>query len=288
MLSPLSANTALKKFSLDCDYYLGYDNHIRLWLEAAKQRRVEEFHLSFGLDSIRVNANIFISQTLVVLKLEKLRITSDTSCVHLPSLKTLHLKLVSFDNQNECINFLSACPNLKDLHVEVSCTRHYGNYALREWTIDYMFDVVKNVQFLSIACNPGNQQCSFKNIPVFQNLIHIELWFRCCLCLYWDDVAELLRYCPKLQILLINKYKETNSSKEWKHPISVFECVRSHLRSCTILNFNGSTNDLQFATYILQNASHLQDMNIRGWTTFVSRLDNDSVWIDGFNLILLY
>ncbi|WJX70919.1 hypothetical protein P8452_54973 [Trifolium repens] len=68
-----------------------------------------------------------------------------------------------------------------------------------------MFDVVKNVQFLSIACNPGNQQCSFKNIPVFQNLIHIELWFRCCLCLYWDDVAELLRYCPKLQILLINK-----------------------------------------------------------------------------------
>jgi hypothetical protein len=205
MLSPLSANTALKKFSLDCDYYLGYDNHIRLWLEAAKQRRVEEFHLSFGLDSIRVNANIFISQTLVVLKLEKLRITSDTSCVHLPSLKTLHLKLVSFDNQNECINFLSACPNLKDLHVEVSCTRHYGNYALREWTIDYMFDVVKNVQFLSIACNPGNQQCSFKNIPVFQNLIHIELWFRCCLCLYWDDVAELLRHCPKLQILFINK-----------------------------------------------------------------------------------
>jgi hypothetical protein len=205
MLSPLSANTALKKFSLDCDYYLGYDNHICLWLEAAKQRRVEEFHLSFGLDSIRVNANIFISQTLVVLKLEKLRITSDTSCVHLPSLKTLHLKLVSFDNQNECINFLSACPNLKDLHVEVSCTRHYGNYALRKWTIDYMFDVVKNVQFLSIACNPGNQQCSFKNIPVFQNLIHIELWFRCCLCLCWDDVAELLRHCPKLQILFIDK-----------------------------------------------------------------------------------
>ncbi|KAK2420427.1 F-box/FBD/LRR-repeat protein [Trifolium repens] len=251
MLSPLSANTALKKFSLDCYYYFrGRENHICLWLEAAKQRRVEEFHLSFGLDSIRVNANIFISQTLVVLKLEKLRITSDTSCVHLASLKTLHLKIVSFDNQNECINFLSACPNLKDLHVEVSCTRHYGNYARRKWTIDYMFDVVKNVQFLSIACNPGNQQCSFKNIPVFQNLIHIELWFRCCLCLCWDDVAELLRHCPKLQILFIDKYRETNSSKEWKHPIS--------------------------------NASHLQDMNIRGWTTIVSRLDNDSVWIDGF------
>jgi hypothetical protein len=55
---------------------------------------------------------------------------------------------------------------------------------------------------------------------------------------------------------------KTCSSKEWKYPIPNLECVSSHLRSCTILNFDDSANDLRFAKYILQDASILQDMKI--------------------------
>jgi hypothetical protein len=198
MLSPLSTNTPLKKVSLNCYYYRGQENHICLWLEAAKRRRVEEFHLNFHLDNNPLKPNIFISQTLVVLKLEMIRIGDDTSCVHLPSLKTLHLDVVIFLNQNDCINFLSACPKLEHLHAKVYLQFDQGS-------MDFMFDVVKNVQFLSIVCNPSNQQGSLKNIPVFQNLIHIELMLRGCSCLCWDDIEELLRHCPKLQILFIIK-----------------------------------------------------------------------------------
>jgi len=43
-------------------------------------------------------------------------------------------------------------------------------------------------------------------------------------------------------------------------PISAIERVSSHLRSCTIVNFNGS--DIPFATYILQNARLLEVMKI--------------------------
>jgi hypothetical protein len=127
-----------------------------------------------------------------------LRIGDDTSCVHLPSLKTLHLDVVIFLNQNDCINFLSACPKLEHLHAKVYLQFDQGS-------MDFMFDVVKNVQFLSIVCNPSNQQGSLKNIPVFQNLIHIELRLRGFSCLCWNDIAELLRHCPKLQILFIIK-----------------------------------------------------------------------------------
>ena len=50
--------------------------------------------------------------------------------------------------------------------------------------------------------------------------------------------------------------------KDWDFPILGVGCVESHLRSCTISNFEGLENDMRFATYILQNARLLQDMTI--------------------------
>jgi hypothetical protein len=49
-------------------------------------------------------------------------------------------------------------------------------------------------------------------------------------------------------------------------PYPVLDCHTSNLRSCTILNFDGSDNDLRFAKYILKNGSLLQEMRI-GVTT---------------------
>jgi hypothetical protein len=118
MLSHLSTNKPLKSFLLICPFGYGeqYSHIFNAWFEAAKERRVEEFHLTMLFHDL--NPITFISQTLVVLKLMNVVIGNDTSCVDLPSLKTLHLSLVEFENLNDYIGFLSACPNLEDLHAE--------------------------------------------------------------------------------------------------------------------------------------------------------------------------
>jgi len=104
MLSPLSTNQPLKTFSLSSafGFLKGLGNsqrdcHVEVfkpWLEAEKWRGVEELDLSLSYHTF--NPNIFISRTLVVLKLEMLYIENDTSCVDLPLLKALDLRYVYF------------------------------------------------------------------------------------------------------------------------------------------------------------------------------------------------
>ncbi|RHN50830.1 putative FBD domain-containing protein [Medicago truncatula] len=111
------------------------------------------------------------------------------------------------------------------------------------------------------------KEVSLRAIPLFPNLIWIKLLFPSYSYICWDGVVERLLHCPKLQILFIKKWRFTSLSEEWKYPILVLEWDSSNLRSCTILNFDGSENDLQFAKYILQKSGLLQDMTIGNTTT---------------------
>jgi hypothetical protein len=49
---------------------------------------------------------------------------------------------------------------------------------------------------------------------------------------------------------------------DWKYPDHVPECVRSHLTTCNIINYDVAEADFRFAIYILKNARLLQDMTI--------------------------
>ncbi|XP_039682825.1 putative F-box/LRR-repeat protein At5g41840 [Medicago truncatula] len=220
MFSPLSTNQPLKSFRLNC---LSGRNDKRdcdifnAWLEAAKQRHVEELHLNLYFQTL--NPIIFISQTLVHLKLEFIQLAIDTSCVDLPSLKTLHLKSVHFTNRNDYINFLSACPILEDLHAK-SIYIQNANIAQEEGFKSLTFPRlvrvninstgdpfygIDNVDLLFTVSGSIAQDTIFKVIPLFPNLVHIELVF-CRRSLHcWDGVLQLLRHCPKLQILSIGK-----------------------------------------------------------------------------------
>ncbi|KEH25411.1 putative FBD domain, leucine-rich repeat domain, L domain-containing protein [Medicago truncatula] len=284
MLSRPSTNQPLKSFHLN--FFYGHPDtvfNVTKWLKAAKQHCVEELHLSLRFHTL--NPVIFISQTLVVLKLKRIDFSIDTSCVHLPLLKKLHLKYVGFRNRNDYINFLSASPILHKLHAEHirlrsemrSDKNNIPEEGFKSLTLsklvrasissmDALFNGIDNVEFLRITKGFKDQEATFIAIPLFPNLNHIELVFCNSSFHCWDGIGELLRHCPKLQILIIKKWTTASSSNEWKHPLSVHECVSSHLRSCTILNFHGSANDLRFATYILQNAGLLEDMKI-GVTT---------------------
>lgn len=118
MLSPCARNQPIKIFGLKCRpriYDVNLQKSLHAWVEAAKQRYVEEFNLIAHYT--RLNPIIFTSQTLFVLKLEWLHVENYNFYVDLPSLKILGLKYVCCENQNDFIKLLNACPILQDLHI---------------------------------------------------------------------------------------------------------------------------------------------------------------------------
>ncbi|AES97664.1 putative F-box domain, FBD domain, leucine-rich repeat domain, L domain-containing protein [Medicago truncatula] len=270
MLSPSATNQPIKTFHFILSRGYEVDRQsFDAWVEAAKHRQVEKFHLT--LNDVTLSTTIFISKTLVDLKLERLKVETDNLCVDLPSLKTLHLGHVSFHNRNDFMKLLNACPILLDLVTSLSTyTRHdthnegdeVKSFFLSKlvrahiYSTDIPFNLISNVEYLCIVDSP------FKGIPVFQNLIHIGLWFNHFFH-GWDGVVDLLKNCPKLQILFISKCC-SSLSNEWKCLISVPECLSSCLRSCSIFNFDGSANYLAFAACILRNARLLKVMTIDG------------------------
>jgi hypothetical protein len=163
-----------------------------------------------------LNPAIFTSQTLVVLKLERLKVEAEILNVDLPSLKTLHLRFVRFQNKNDFMKLLNACPILEELHT--SHPRYVENNEAEEFKtlflsklvradvgpVDVPFNAISKVEFLRIDYA---QKTTLTSIPVFQNLIHIELLFYHFF-LGWDSVIELLQHCPNLQILCMRKVCE--------------------------------------------------------------------------------
>jgi len=219
MLYPRATNQPLKMFRLKCPYKDHKQNgefNVTKWLEATKQRSIEEVHLTLYDHTLK--PSIFISQTLVVLKLERLNVGKDTSCVDLPSLKTLTLEYVSFENWNDYINFLNACPILEDLHAEyinifsdIVQEEGFKSLTLPKLVRANISEVnahlngSDNVEFLRIKF--WFKEASFNVIPMFSNLIHIELVFCHFTFHNWDCVEELLRHAPKLQFLYIKKVR---------------------------------------------------------------------------------
>jgi hypothetical protein len=225
MLSPHVTDISLKTFHLkfhcgDCD------SDFYAWIEAAKRRRIEEFQLESKYFNYTVNPTFFISQTLVVLKLKGLLFKYEIFCADLPLLKTLHLKRVRFEYQNDIIKLLKSSPNLEDLNTSFRISEK--NFEVQEvkslflsklvradirannvYPIDVPFNVIHNVEFLrlerlQVPSLQTNTKEIFKRSPVFQNLTHAKLWFRGFFD-GWDVVVEFLRHCPKLQILYIRK-----------------------------------------------------------------------------------
>ncbi|XP_018492037.1 FBD-associated F-box protein At5g38590 [Raphanus sativus] len=94
---------------------------IRTWVEIAASRHLRELDVSYSSDKKEnmVPDTLFACKTLVVLKLRFLTLVDvppSTACC-LPSLKTLLLELVVFEDKEPFQALLSICPVLEDLEV---------------------------------------------------------------------------------------------------------------------------------------------------------------------------
>ncbi|XP_061336642.1 putative F-box/FBD/LRR-repeat protein At4g13965 isoform X2 [Gastrolobium bilobum] len=137
-------------------------------------------------------------------------------------------------------------------------------------------EAVSNVEFLCInfSCIKVDNVC----VPVFHNVTHIEL-------AYTNDwlevVIEVLKQCPKLQVLVIDENKVFQRRKDergdWPYPQSVPESISLHLKACHLKNYKGWEGEFQFARYIMQNARHLRSMTFCFHTTTNEQAKNKMI-----------
>jgi hypothetical protein len=133
MLSKDRQLQPIKAFHLRCHSADLLFNH-NDWVEAAKQRGVEDLQLSMfkfetALRELIQNSvmrflkispsSIFSCRTLVILKLKRLRVMGNILSFDLPSLKTLHLKGVYLQNSEDLKKLISASLVLEDLYIMV-------------------------------------------------------------------------------------------------------------------------------------------------------------------------
>ncbi|KAG4936408.1 hypothetical protein JHK82_050614 [Glycine max] len=181
--------------------------HVNAWISAATQHRVEHLDLSLGCAVELPSFLLFSCKTLVVLKLLNVVLSFNNSCcVYLPRLKILHLSSVAFSKDRDLAQLLSGSPNLEDLEasdlmfksyvVETEFRRLSNLLRAHIFTPEFPLEVVDNVQFLRINWKDHNGFTS-----EFQNLTHLEFFS------YRGGffVLDLIKRCPKLQILTIYK-----------------------------------------------------------------------------------
>lgn len=133
------------------------------------------------------------------------------------------------------------------------------------------------------------EQVIIPNNRRFQNLIDLKLFVSASD--YCKDLMGFLQNCPKLQsltiagvifcfvlfmfffsssfgccftnliLLYVLQLLDQDLLKNWKYPITVPNCISSHLQSCT-LRFNAFEVDTRLAKYILKYAPLLEVLKI--------------------------
>ncbi|XP_057426146.1 F-box/FBD/LRR-repeat protein At4g26340-like [Lotus japonicus] len=251
----------IKNFSLTCKSDECPYSDVKVWLNAAIQHQVENLEIEFF--NSEVPCTILGCTTLVVLKLREAYFDVFSS-VGLPSLKTLHLNDVEFLNPQSLMDLLYGCPVLEDLEIHniafddslfegkvtsfSKLVRAKVSY-LRAFHIPVK--AFSNVEFLTL------DKCCDGNIPVFSNLIYLEVHS-----ITWSLALAMLNHCPKLQTVDFNLISN-DDHKVWQDPCFVPEYFGSHLRKCFLRGFSADECQMRFARYVMQNSTLLRTMIIR-------------------------
>ncbi|GAU50213.1 hypothetical protein TSUD_408960 [Trifolium subterraneum] len=193
-------------------------------LKFVMQRGIKylDFNMSDKKRLIKSPPAILSFKTLEVLKLALVTM-GNFDQVDFPRLKTLHLNRVYFKSPEYFVKLLFGCPILEDLHTK-SFIYESGQSHVPMENLNALPNLVK----MSI---------SWKRLPIFHNLIHMELWVHDMSC---DEkctwLLGILSHFPKLQHFIIQNCGNAMNIcyNCWKHPRTVPECISSQLKTCCI------------------------------------------------------
>ncbi|WJX30874.1 hypothetical protein P8452_19365 [Trifolium repens] len=165
--------------------------------------------------------------------------------------------------------FFFGCPVLEDLYTkEIGC--HSGSLFVPLENVNVLPNLVKVRIFrdiytpMTLLCKAKilhveKMKISLESLPVFHNLTHLELSVH----LTW--LLGILPYFPKLQNFIVQDCGYvTNYCYCWKCPYTVPECISTQLKTCCIKDYNGESNEFEFAKYIMQHSKVLEKMIVKG------------------------
>ncbi|XP_057439229.1 FBD-associated F-box protein At5g56370-like [Lotus japonicus] len=242
--------------------------HVTKWVNAAVQRGgLQHLHLCLSSKLVYreppINLStivMFSCKTLVVLKLEHIWL-EPISSVDLPLLKVMHLYYLTFAEPRCLAKLLSGCPILEDFkefkirfedgeddtETEFKTMPKLLRADIYNFDSNIMLKVVNNVKFLHIDRIEESlvHDTEPYDFPMFHNLTHMQLDYIDCN-IDWSDVVELIKNCPKLQVLVIYQPEETAN---WQYPPSIL-----HLQRCT------KDDEFKFARYIAEDSNEDDNM----------------------------
>jgi hypothetical protein len=107
--------------------------------------------------------------------------------------------------------------------------------------------------------------------PVFSNITELELVVGKCI--NWIFIFQVLKNCPKLQILFLEMplMPYDCSISLMLFPDNLPECLSSQFKSCTITNYRGLGCELKFSKFILRISTSLQSVRIKSSSSLKSR-----------------
>ncbi|XP_020869801.1 putative FBD-associated F-box protein At5g56410 [Arabidopsis lyrata subsp. lyrata] len=124
---PLHISPLVESFRLVLFTEVFQPQDIKLWVEIAISRCVEELSVTFtrfkGKPNALLPSSLYTCKSLVTLKLKKNILVDVPHVFCLPSLKTLHLERVTYADEESLQRLLTNCSVLEDLVVE----RHQGD-----------------------------------------------------------------------------------------------------------------------------------------------------------------
>ncbi|KAJ0249881.1 FBD domain-containing protein [Hirschfeldia incana] len=114
---------------------------------------------------------------------------------------------------------------------------------------------------------------------IFHNLVDLKL--NTCAQGWWDLVTRMLEDSPNLKFLklhdehLLPEFTSIETPDSWKRPSSVPKCLLHSFETLEWEGYKGRGGDVDMATYIITNATHLKKSNFSSQPRDLNRIHRD-------------
>ncbi|KAL8237711.1 hypothetical protein R6Q59_018792 [Mikania micrantha] len=181
----------IDKFRLSCHVYFN-PSRISSWIINAVKHNVQKLDLClFAEHASIIPQSIFDCKSLVILKIEMCCLIEIPSCIYLPCLKTLHISLVTFPNDESTEKLFSSSPVLEELVLlDCDCV-NLKNITISSLTLKRL-----TIDDLPIS-DPGG--CKIKIDAI--NLTYLEFIGNLTNEIFLNNVPSLVKACIHIPVI---------------------------------------------------------------------------------------